>query len=220
MTVTEANAVKAMSVSALLPSALVDANLLENLQGQRDAALAQVAANDAAVATLKTEQDATLQAAADANAAEIAALTATNAQAVIDATTPLQATITTLTAQIAGTRGDYKITVDAVQQIALDIEAESLGQTVEEYLAASSYGLLVGLATKHEETIFAQALPRFAAAPPDQQLQVLTALGLTAYAALPPDALMQVLGAFALPAFKALDGPTQTQLLVALGLAS
>lgn len=121
--------------------------------------------------------------------------------------------------RLAGTRKDYRVPVNAVQQVALEVEAaghKPPGPAA--YLLDFVTGHLTALVAKHAVRIAEAVVVRCDELSDDDRVTVLGLLGVPQVAAIPAAEQAPVLRALAVPRLMALDSKTQNEVFTALGL--
>jgi hypothetical protein len=131
----------------------------------------------------------------------------------------LTAANTALAAQLVGSSGDYKITVPAVVEVALQIEAQETGKTTSELLSEKVLPFVRSIAESQKSKVFALAMGQLPTRSQQEQFQILQTLGLAEFAAVPLDLLMTKIGGIVQQEYEDLDREKQTEIMKLLGLA-
>jgi hypothetical protein len=196
MDVPQAQAVLAMTQAQLLPMELVSAGLYENATVAQQASNtnAQAAATANASLTTANQTIATLQ----------SQLATANAQ------------IAALQSQISGTTNTYQITVSAVEEAALEIQAQQQGTTVQAVVIDLWNAAIVPVGDTHATAIQSMILAKYATVPTVAQNQLLTLLGLGQLIGMPLAGQMPILQTMGDSVFRALPTATQGQIMAAL----
>jgi hypothetical protein len=130
----------------------------------------------------------------------------------------LQAKVTDLTKQLAGSDGEYKISLSAARLKLLDLAALKAGVMPAELLSGVVQAALTPIIDPHIEELFAVAIARFPDMSTEAQRAVASVLGLEDFLKLPPESFDKALRTMALPAFLALTVDQQTAIITAMGL--
>jgi len=211
----EMTALKATHVAAL---AAKDADKTAALAEAATAATAAQAAAVAAAVEPLNAQIATLT-------VELAATGPAQTAAVNAAVTPLNAEILSLmdqvsdlTAQLAGSKGNYKVTLTAAQEVGLQLEAKAQNVGPLILLNATVSNAFGAIASARRTDILTEAIGKYPSLPAQSQAAICTALGLGDIVTLPMPTQLQLLGKLALDAFNALPQEQQNGIMAALGL--
>lgn len=151
----------------------------------------------------------------ESHAAEIAKLNESHSVERAKSATVHAAEVANLNSQLGGVKGDYKVTINAVQQLALEIEYTTTGVSPAEWIASRAFEMLAGLAVSKQDIILQDALTKFPLLAKENKLAVMTSLGLGGFAEAVSDSpeLLKILAPLVAPRFRAAPVEVQNAIL-------